>query len=285
MELNVRIEKALPVIVPDAISFETGAKLSDLAVSGVFAYEHHGEEFTPNDKGALTQFFEDLILGRSLPLTLATRSVQDIDTLVAIALFLHRDLATHPAMPEFIYTVDFVHRLGLPALAHIAEDKARFFSALRDYFPEKGLSQRELSARVTTAVGWVREYIHQGALPVLGPVPRSEVRVLNQGTNGFVVAVTKESLWDGWVELYRQGFLRGVLVEYQPGDRQRCLIAKKSHFVTFDLMAAARVLNQLETAMGEPAEWTVTKDGLWLQGPAEGTLLLLRQTLEILTRV
>ena len=285
MELNVRIEKNLPALVPDAVSFETGIKRADLAVPGIFAYEHHGEDFTPDDKGALTQLFEDLILGRTLPLTLAVRSVQDIDTLVAIALFLHRELATHPAMPEFIYTVDFVHRLGLPALAHIAEDKARFFSALRDYFPEKGLSQRELSARVTTAVGWVREHILQGTLPVLGAVPRSEVRVLNQGTNGFVVAVTKESLWDGWVELYRLGFLRGVLVEYAPGDRQRVLIAKKSHFVQFDLGTAARAINQVETAMGESSEWTVSTDGLWLQGPAAGTLLLLRQILEILTRV
>lgn len=284
MELNVRIDKTLPVIVPGAVSFETGATRQDL--EGIeFVYEHHGGGFSTSDKGALTQFFEDLILGCPFPLTLATHSVKDVDTLLAISLFLHRDLATHPTMPELVYTVDFVHRLGLPALAHIAEDKARFFSALRDYFPEKGLSQRELSARVTTAVGWVREYVHQGTLPVLGPVAQTEVRILNQGTDGFVVAVTKGSLWDGWVELYRLGFLRGILVEYVAGDRQRVLVTKKSHFVRFDLGSAARVLNQIETATGEPPEWTVTKDGLWMQGPATGTLLLLRQILEILTRV
>lgn len=285
MELNVRIDKTLPVIVPDAISFETGATREQLRDPALFAYDHHSAEFSPADKGALTCFFEDMILGRPLPLTLATRSVQDIDTLAAIALFLHRDLATHPATPEFIYTVDFAHRLGLQALSHIAQDKAQFYCALRDYFPEKGLSQRELSARVTTAVGWVREYIHQGVMPVLGPAPRSEVRVVDQGTNGFVVAITKDCLWDGWVDLYRMGFLRGVLAEYAPEDRQRILIAKKSRFVQFDLETAARALNQLEAAMGEPAEWIVTRDGLWLQGPAAGTLLLLRQTLEILTRV
>lgn len=285
MELNVRIEKGLPPIVPGAISFETGSARADLDVPDVFAYEHHGADFTSSDRGALPMFFEDLIMGRAMPLTLATPSIQDVDTLVAIALFLHRDLATHPATPELVYSVDFVHRLGLPALAHIEESKARFLSAMRGHFPEKGLGQRELSARVTSAVGWIREYIHEGKLPPLGLVPRSEVRILNQGTNGFVVAVTKESLWDGWVELYRLGFLRGVLVEYAPGDRQRVLIARKSHMVRFDLVTAARALNQIEIAMGELPEWTVTKDGLWLAGPEQGTLLLLQQTLEILTRV
>jgi hypothetical protein len=284
MELNVRIEKALPALVPGAISFETGARRADLDAPDVFAYEHHGEEFRPSDRGALPCFFEDLLLGRPLPLTFATHSIQDIDTLVAIAVFLHRDLATHPATPELVYTADFVHRLGLPALAHIAEDKARFLSALRGYFPEKGLSQRELSERVVTAVGWVREYLQEGRIPVLGPVPQSDIRVLDHGTSGFVVAETPGNLLDGWVELFRLGFLRGVLFGHRAGDRKAVLVARKSHFVALDLPAAARALNQLEITMGETPEWTVSRDGLWLEHQA-GTLLLLSQVLAVLVRV
>jgi len=285
MELNVRIEKNLPTIVPDAVSFETGCTKQQAQDPAIVAYEHHGEEFTTQDRGALPSFYEDLLLGRAMPLTFATKSVQDPDTLLAIALFLHRDLATHPHTAGFVYIVDFVHRLGLPALAHIEEDLARFLAALRVYFPDQGISQRELSLRVTTAVGWIRDYIHEGPIPLLGPTPRTEVRILDHGTQGFVVAETQSTLWDGWVELFRTGFLRGILVDHSAGDRKDCLIARKSLYLGFDLPMAQRLLNQMETAMGELPEWTTTPDGLWLKSPPEGTLLLLRDILEVLVRV
>lgn len=283
MDINVRIEKGLPALVPDAVSFETGASKAQLETA--LAYEHHGPQFTPFDRGALPSFYEDLLLGRAMPLVFATPRIQDIDTLMAIALFLHRDLATHPATASLVYTVDFVHRLGLPALAHIEADLAHFLSALRAYFPDTGLSQRELSNRVTTAVGWIRGYIHEGTLPLLGAAPCTEVRILDRGTNGFVSAETQGPLWDGWVELFRAGFLRGVLVDHSPGDKQHCLIARKSLFLGFDLPLACRLLNQMELAMGELADWSMTPDGLWLKSPPEGTLLLFRDILEVLVRV
>src|SRR5215831_14816074 len=100
MELNVRIESALTGPIESAVSFETGLTRRQLQEN--IAYEHHGEDFSPDDKGALPSFFEDLLLGRPMPPTFATRSIQDVDTLVAIALFLHRDLATHPNTPGFV---------------------------------------------------------------------------------------------------------------------------------------------------------------------------------------
>lgn len=284
MDLHVRIEKDLPDIVPDAISFETGAARRDLDAPDPVIYEHHGREFTPFDRGALPSFYEDLVLGRAMPPVFATPRIQDIDTLLAIALFLHRDLATHPATASFVYTVDFVHRHGLPALAHIEEDLARFLSALRTYFPDKGLSQRETGDRLTQAIGWIREYIHEGKLPVLGAPPRTEVRVLDQGNSGFVVAETTGSLWDGWVELYRTGFLRGVLIDFAT-DRRRVLVARKSPFLAFDLRAASRIFNQMETAMGELPDWTAHENGLWLEGPSDGTLILVKDILDVLVRV
>jgi hypothetical protein len=282
MDLNVRVEGTLSGSIENAVSFETGLTRGQLQTTEV-AYEHHGEEFSPEDRGALPAFFEDLLLGRPMPTTFATRSVQDIDTLMAIALFLHRDLATHPNTPSFVSLVDFVHRRGLPALAHIEEPLARFLSALRSHFPESSLSQRELSARLISAIGWIREYIHEGTLPVLGPAPSSSVRVLDQGTGGFAVAETSGCLWDGWVELYRLGFLRGVLIS-AAGDRKKVLIARKSHHVRFDLSTAARLLNQVEIVMAEAPEWTVSRDALWLEQPA-GTLILLKDILAILLRV
>lgn len=285
MKLNVRIEKTLVGVVPDAISFETGCTRTQLEDPSFIAYDHHGPEFTTCDRGALPSFYEDMLLGRAMPPVFATPRVQDIDTLLAIALFLHRDLATHPATASLVYTVDFLHRLGLPALGHVHEDLARFFSALRVFFPDSGLAQREVSERLTTTVGWIREYIHEGTLPPLGRAPRTEVRVIDHGTTGFVVAETTGDLWDGWVELFRTGFLRGVLVDHSPGDRKNVLIARKSNYLHFNLTMASHVLNQMESAMGELPEWNLSKDGLWLRSPPAGTLILLSDLLAVLVRI
>jgi hypothetical protein len=283
MDLNVRIESALSGVVSGAVSFETGVTREQLQDPEVSAYEHHGNDFTADDKGALPCFFEDLLLGRPMPATFATRRVQDVDTLLAMALFLHRNLAINAATPGLVYLVDFVHRRGLPALAHIDEPLARFLSALRNRFPEKGISQRELSERVMSSVEWIREYLQQGTIPILGPAANAEVRILDQGTRGFAIAETSGSLWDGWVELYRLGFLRGVLVASE-GERWRVLIGKKSRHVRFDIETAARLLNQMEIAMGEGPKWGVSSDELWLEAH-EGTLILLKDMVAILTRV
>lgn len=285
MDLNVRIEKDLPQIVPEAVSFETGASREQLLDPSVIAYEHHGPEFTVSDQGALPAFFEDLILGRPMPTTLATPAIQDVDTIVAVALFLHRDLATHPNMPGFVYVTDFVHRMGLPAMSHLDDHLSRFYSALRAYLPDKGLSQRELSQRLQNAVGWVRKYIHEEAIPFVGSPPKVAVRVIDHGTNGFVVAEGTGPLLDGWVELYRQGHLRGLLVGPAFDDRRQALIARKSPFLPFNLEMAARILNQMESAMGELPEWSVSPNRLWLEGPKEGTLILVQDLLKVLTRV
>jgi hypothetical protein len=285
MDLNVRIEKNLPQIVPNAVSFETGLSKTQLEDPSVIAYEHHGPEFSASDKGALPSFYEDLILGRPMPTTLATPQIQDIDTLLAIALFLHRDLAIHPNTSGIVYTVDFVHRLGLPALAHLDSNLARFFSALRVYFPDR-LGQQELSKRLQDAVGWLKEYIEEGTLAVVGSSPLTDIRILSKGTGGFVVAVNESlgPLLDGWVELYRVGFLKGILIK-RSGDKIHVVIARKSLYLPFDLIKACHILNQMETAMGELPDWKVSPDNLWLWSPEEGTLILVQHITEVLVRI
>jgi len=288
MDLNICIEKNLPQIVPEAISFETGASKAQLEDLSITAYEHHGSEFSTSDKGSLPAFYEDLILGRPMPTTLATPKIQDIDTLLAITLFLHRDLAIHPNTAEIVYIVDFVHRLGLPALAHLDEKLAQFLSSLRTYFPDpdKGLSQRELGDRIQNAIGWLREYIHNGAFTFTKPTAPTNLRIVDHGTTGFVVAGATGNLFDAWVELYRLGFLRGVLVkQHGAEDRKHVLIARKSLYLPFDLNTACHLLDQMETAMGELPAWKTSQEGLWLESPEEGTLILLQHIIDVLVRV
>jgi hypothetical protein len=81
--------------------------------------------------------------------------------------------------------------------------------------------------------------------------------VLDIGTQGFCVATQDETdLEAGWIELYRQGYLRGVLW----GPAGTCLVARKSTWLTFDLTSAYMAL------MGAGGEWVLEQDRGFLWG-------------------
>ncbi len=275
LELRVLLDPAFRGPVEGAVAFETGATAEELSNPELLVYEHVGSQ------GALTRFFEDLILGRAMPLTMATQRVNDIDTILAVALFLKRELAIHPSVPGLVASCDLVHRHGLTMLGHLESDLGRLLRLLRGYFPPN-LGKREAGERLIAAVEWVREYLLNGRLPHLGK-PWPPVSVVDRGTNGFVLAETAGSLIEGWVELYRQGFLRGVLVSPQDGEsRRRVLISRKSIYLSFDFTRASAILNEMEQAMGELPGWR-TEGDLWLWGPEGGTLILLEHLVKILT--
>lgn len=281
LEFRVRIEPRLPVVIDNTLTFEPGATRQQAADPELFVYEHHGEGFGQADPGALTAFFEDLVMGRPMPLTFATPALKDVDTLFAIALFLHRDLAIAPSMPGIVAQVDLVHRRGLPLLGHLGEDFARFLRLLRAYFPE-GLSKTDMGQRLTTSLDWIREYVLEGRFPALGK-PFAEAREIQRGSNGFIIAETSGDLLEGWMTLFARGHLRGLLVTPERKERRRVLAAKKSHYCAFDLGLAARLLNEMEAAMGEPTTWKA--DGNWLWGPTAGTLLEVPHLVEVFIRV
>ena len=153
---------------------------------------------------------------------------------------------------------------------------------LRAYLPEKGLTKQVFSERLSTGLGWVREYICNGQIPHVKTRP-SPVRVLQAGLNGFVFAQTTGSLVDGWVDLYRLGFLRGFLIQIGKNDRLHVLAARKSFYVEFDLAKASYLLNSLEASRGEPRAWEA--DPLWLRSPEAGTLTLSTDILKILSKI
>lgn len=234
-------------------------------------------------KSAILDFYRDLILGRPFPLTLVINSIDGIGSLVALSVFLHRDLALHPGTLNLVSAATLVDQLQVAGLAHVDRDLARFFRLLTQFFPPN-LGRKEQEIRLTTAVGWIRQYILDGTLPALPHEP-AVPRILTKGTNGFVVAETPswKSMEEGWVELYRQGFLRGVLFGTARDGKMAVLAARKSPFLLFDLAKAARFFNEAEQAMGELPEWQA--NDLWLKAPGGGTLLLATQILDVLVRV
>jgi hypothetical protein len=278
---SIRIEPDLPTIVPDTITYETGASVEQTRDPTLYAYEHHGEGFQRGSPGALMRFFEDLCSGRPMPIMFGTRRIQDFDTLFALALFLHRDIATHPSAPGLYASVDMVHRLGDTFLGHLDPSLDRFLRRLRTHF-SSGLSKREAGERLKTALEWIHDYVLTGHIPHLGrgaPAPK----LIEVGTDGFVVAQSEGPLFDAWVDLYRAGHLRGVVFSQDKDSRRHVLASRKSDLVSFDLTGAARILNDMERAMGELPEWST--DGLWLRSPEMGTLILPSHLVTLLVRV
>lgn len=269
-DLRIFVEPKAPPTLTGALTFETGATHDQVCDPAAWAYEHHGTSFGQANPGALTCLFEDLVLARPMPESFVTHRVSDIDTIVAMALFLYRDLTTHPVTPSLVVQTDLVHRRGLAAMAHVDSDLALFFRLLRGYFPD-GLARQEQNERICTAVGWVREYLVEGKLPSLGsrfPVPR----VLDTGPGGFVVAESGGSLPEAWFELYRQGYTRGVCFGPRIGTQLPALLARKSPFVPLDLRRACARLNEVELTLGGSPLWKL--EGEWLWSPPQGSLIL-----------
>jgi hypothetical protein len=280
MDLQVIVDPGLPAVIANGVSFECGAT-PEQTRSGALIYEHHGEGFTTEHQGSLPRFFEDVASGRKIPQMFGTHAIRDVDTIFAIALFLNRDLALVPNMVGLVAQMDLIHRRGMSMLAHIDPYMVGFVRLLRDYFPEK-LSRAELGQRIERASGWIRELVTEGSSPAIGRgLP--EVRIIDRGTNGFVVAETMGDLVEGWVVLFSMGFIRGVLVGPEKDGRYPVLAARKSPHVALDLNTAAKLLNDVESAMGEPPEWNAKAD--WLFGPTKGTMLTLPHLMEVFLRV
>ena len=283
IQLQVLVDPKAKGLIEEAISFETGLTRAQAGDPLLYAYEHHGPEFTLVDPGALSSFYEDVLQGRPLPGKFVTPKI-NFDTVFAITLFLHRDLATHPAVPGIFASVDLAHRRGIQGLAHLPSDLANFLVALALLF-EKPLSKKAEGEQLRTVVEWVYAYVSEDRLPSIGQGISATPKILDAGTNGFVVAEDSSGLLSlAWLDLYRQGFLRGVLFgALRAGGRRDVLASRKSVYVPFNLVRAASLLNEVEAAMGQPPGWNA--DELWLRSPTLGTTLDTATMMEVFLRV
>lgn len=282
ISLSVIVDPTLEGLIPEAISYETGLTRKEVSDPTLYAYDHHGIEFTSTDPGALTSFYEDLLQGRPMPLKFATKEIRGIDTLVALALFYHRDLVTHPNTPGLIYAADLVHRRGIPAYAHIDSELAEFFRTLEYMFVGKQ-TREEIGEAIRQSIAWLYEYVTNDNIPNISR-NRPEPQILEVGSQGFVLAQNNtHDLLRGWVELYRMGFLKGFLVSPEGDEYRHVLASRKSLYLQFDLSKAASLLNSVEEALGNSPEWQASE--LWLSSPPHGTVILVRDLLEIFVRV
>lgn len=258
----------------ESVLFETGATPGQV---GAGVYEHHGEGFGPSVPGALTKLFEDLVLGTKLPLRLATTRVRAPDTVLAIALFMGRDLLLLPATPGLVYGIDLAHRFGPQLLAHLDPIVSGFFKAFPKFFTPN-LTPREVGDRVSTMVQWTREYLTEGKYPNLGG-EAPEVRILDVGSNGFVLAEALNVSIDAWEVLYREGYLRGVILGPEVEGRRRVLASRKNERAWEGMPRAVAFLNELESmSRGDPS-WKC--EGDFVYSPSVGTNALVSHLLKV----
>lgn len=230
---------------------------------------------------ALSRLYIDLICGRPLPLTFFTRSVQNLEAAVAASLFLDRDLLLHPKAAELVGAVELVTQLREGGLAHVERDLARLLLLVDGYLCASPTTRQEQGRKLGQVVQWLRDYALEGRLPAL-PREAEPPTILDRGTNGFVLATAVGSLPDAVIELYRQGHLRGLVLQRAEGARERALAFRKSPHVRFDLRAAAAHLNSVEPALGG-GRWT--EEHFLLASPREGTVIPRSDLIETFLRV
>ncbi len=271
LKFQVVVDKTLPSVCSQAVSFDTGESKQEVG-SGLFAY---------SGRGAIVAFHEALLLGAPFPFTFHAHALRKVGTLVAVALFIYRDLLLSPGTHALVAGVDFYDRVGETALAHLPEDHGALIRTLASQLVNIP-SEEEAGNRVSASVAFIREYLLEDTLPHTG----SKVlpTVITVGSNGFVVAETptKPSM-GAWVELFRQGHLRGVIWGQEQEGLRHVLFVSKSTYLTFDLAKGAILFNELEALHGRETGWRAV--GLSLLSPERGTVLTPAILLEVAVRL
>lgn len=266
LNFYVRIDPTLTSLDQPAVAF------------GTFEVEHPGVLLYDS----LAQFYLDLLCGRPWPLRFVTREL-GLPALIAITLFLDRRLALDPKISGLVAAVSLVEGLGAAGLAHIDRDLARLLRFLEAYLlVEQPSSEKEKGRQMLQAVEWLGNWVREGKIPTLPREPEPP-RVLDHGTNGFVVAqTTPKHLIEGLIELYRQGFLRGVL--YAPsGEVLHVLAFRKSPYLQFDLEKACGQLNAAEGLLNPKSPWK--HERFHLVSPREGSRLPMDTLTQVFIRI
>jgi hypothetical protein len=239
--------------------------------------------FTPTEEGFLFEdwgllgLYDALVAGATVPLVMGGRRAS-LPLVLGAAIFFQRDLLLHPKCLPLLLQGEYFEMVGSQRSIHMQEDLHAFFEACKNFLGEG--SPKELAHKVTVATQWVREYVLEGRLPNLGLIDSITPEILDEGTNGFVLAKgSSETV----VRLFRMGYLRGLVVDLNASDSLIVTVFRKSDRVGFDLVQARVLLDEMERMSGSDLRWGLEGDRLL--SPAPGTDLLLSDIVEVLLHV
>lgn len=140
-------------------------------------------------------------------------------------------------------------------MSHLPDGLARFLSALRTHVPIDIHTEQD-SNRLSEAIGWIRHYLTTQTIPITLQTPIPVPKVLWSTQYGTVMAETSGSLWDGWVELWRDRYLMGVLFSFpDPAGYRRAVIARKSEYQSWNAPKLLKLLNRFEQLTNNPNRW------------------------------
>lgn len=242
LRFQVVVGSSLEANTAEAISWQMGPPSR---TEGVFSY---------GGVNALSEFYEDLLKGAPFPFSFHAYSLWGADALVAVAIYLHRELALLPQTTALVGYICFHRRMGEFSLAHVPPEVAAFIRLLESVSWER-LTDKEQGERISTSVSWIREYLLGDKLPHL--VRPTAPSIITVGSNGFVVAESLNPSREVWTELYRAGYLRGVLMGPETDEGSTYLLSKKSEYLEFDLYKGEKLLNELEAIHEGPAVWKI----------------------------
>lgn len=206
MERRIRILPSFVGASPNMICFGTRIHPQEVRTyDTTFAKREHPVW----DAGALRMFYERVLLGQSLPLTLVITEFQNPVHIMASLLFLNPEDTLKPACAGLVNSFDMIDRLGTPAMAHIPLEHKMIFGWLKNYmrhtehFPED-----QWYARLLSAIHTLREFLRTEKWHIHLDSDTTFNIIKSEGS---VTAFTSNG-W-GWDLVWADGTLCGVWVK------------------------------------------------------------------------
>lgn len=190
------------------ICFETQCDPEEVRDLSKFAFEHHGDAFSPLDPGALRLFHERILLGQDMPSTLILTNWRRYDQVMATAIFTNPLIVLESSCTSLVNSFDLIDRLGPPAFSHIPHDHkelAYMVKNLTDSCGEGQVRSEKILEILQQCVSFIHRYVEDGALPPVEiPTPSYEIRAT---AGSFVAFEADDYVWDA---LWSQGYLWGI---------------------------------------------------------------------------
>lgn len=208
------------------ICFETQCAPEEVRDLSKYAFEHHGDAFSPFDAGALRLFHERVLLGQDMPSTLILTNWYRFDQVMAAAIFVNPLIILEASCTNVVNSFDLIDRLGPPAYGHIPHDHKELALLIRNITEpySKGQARSEKILEILShCVGLIHRYVEEGTLPPID-IPLPEYTILH-AEGPFVAYESNEYVWD---EMWRKGYLWGLWKQ----PEGPCEVRRKSQLVT-----------------------------------------------------
>lgn len=257
LDRQIRIIPSFTGYREGVICFETHCGPEEVRDLSKFAFEHHGEAYSPFDPGSLRLFHERILLGQAMPSTLVLTEWYRYDQIMAATLFTQPLLILEAECTSLVNSFDLLDRLGPPAFGHIPHDHkelAYLIQYLTAEVREGQVRSENIQETLKQCTQMISHYILEGSLPPSNmPEPKYQIHMEKES---FIAFSSEDYVWD---EMWRKGYLWGIWAK-----KDTCELRRKSTLVSgVDLDKLLKTLS----SVFEEGNW-FRKDSNTLEGQA-----------------